>query len=108
MSREVALIIAQIICYNGFLSPKDFNADGIELSGGEGQKVEIVGAFYKDAPFIILDEQTSALDPIAEFDIYKGVEELTSGRTAIYVSHRLTAIRFTDKIIVLNGGVICE
>ena len=87
---------------------KDFNSDGIELSGGEGQKVAIARAFYKNAQFIILDEPTSALDPIAENYIYKRFEELTAGRSAIYISHRLTTTRFTDKIIVLSEGTICE
>jgi len=90
------------------LLSKEFDSEGIELSGGEGQKVAIARAFYKNAPFIILDEPTAALDPIAEYDIYKSFAELTSGRTAIYISHRLTTTRFTDKIIVLSNGGICE
>ena len=68
----------------------------------------IARAFYKNAPLIILDEPMSALDPIAEYDIYKSFEDLISGRTAIYISHRLTTTRFTDKIIVFNEGTICE
>lgn len=87
---------------------KEFDSEGIELSGGEGQKVAIARAFYKDAPLVILDEPTSALDPIAEYDIYKGFARLTSDRTAIYISHRLTTTRFTDKIFVLSDGKICE
>ena len=87
---------------------KEFDPEGIELSGGEGQKVAIARAFYKDAPLVILDEPTSALDPIAEYDIYKSFATLTSNRTAIYISHRLTTTRFTDRIFVLSEGEICE
>ena len=80
----------------------------MELSGGEGQKLAIARTLYKDPPLIILDEPTSALDPIAEYEIYQKFNELVQGRTAIYISHRLSSTRFTDKIAVFSDGELCE
>lgn len=87
---------------------KEFDPDGIELSGGEGQKVAIARAVYRDAPIIIFDEPTSALDPIAEYNIYRNFHELANGKTAIYISHRLSSTRFTDKIAVFANGTVSE
>ncbi len=90
-----------------FLS-KEFNENGIELSGGESQKLAIARTLYKDPPLIILDEPTSALDPIAEYDIYQRFSNLVRGRTAVYISHRLSSTRFTDNIAVFENGELCE
>lgn len=82
--------------------------DGIELSGGELQRLMLARALYKNAPIIILDEPTSALDPIAESEIYNKYSELTNGRMAVYISHRLASTRFCDRIILIAEGSIDE
>lgn len=87
---------------------KEFDPDGIELSGGEGQKIAIARAVYRGAPIIIFDEPTSALDPIAEYDIYKNFHDLAEKRTAIYISHRMSSTRFTDHTAVFANGTIAE
>lgn len=87
---------------------KEFDSEGIDFSGGECQKLAIARAIYKDAPLIILDEPASALDPIAEYDVYKRFSELAAGKCAVYISHRLSSTRFTDKIAVFSDGEICE
>lgn len=84
------------------------HTDAIELSGGEKQKLALARALYKDAPVIILDEPTAALDPIAESEIYHRYAELTAGRTSIYISHRLASTRFCDRILLIGGGGIAE
>ena len=81
--------------------------DGIDLSGGERQKVWMARAFYKEAPILILDEPTAALDPIAENEIYTGFHEIIGNKTALFISHRLSACRFSKEILVFeNGNVI--
>lgn len=87
---------------------KDFDEDGVNISGGEAQKIALARALYRDAPFIILDEPTAALDPIAEAEIYAGFDELAGGRTAIYISHRLSSCRFCDRIAVFDAGEIVQ
>lgn len=87
---------------------KEFDPDGIELSGGEGQKIAIARAVYRGAPIVIFDEPTSALDPIAEYDIYRNFHDLAENRTAIYISHRLSSTRFTDKTAVFVNNTIAE
>lgn len=87
---------------------KQFDKDGIEPSGGEQQKIAIARALIKDAPVVILDEPTAALDPIAEYEIYKHFEEMVYGKTAIYISHRLSSCQFCDKIAVFSEGTIAE
>lgn len=82
--------------------------DGIELSGGETQRFMLARALYKNAPMMILDEPTAALDPISENDIYNKYNELTKGKTSIYISHRLASTRFCDRIIFLKDGEIAE
>lgn len=82
--------------------------DGIELSGGETQRLMLARALYKDAPIIILDEPTAALDAIAENDIYLKYHEMTRGRSSVYISHRLASTRFCDRIILLENGKIVE
>lgn len=82
--------------------------DGINLSGGELQRLMLARALYKNAPIIVLDEPTSALDPIAESEIYNKYSELTDGRMAVYISHRLASTRFCDRIILIAEGHIDE
>lgn len=82
--------------------------DGIELSGGEVQRLMLARALYKDAPVIVLDEPTAALDPIAESEIYDKYNDLTGGRTSLYISHRLASTQFCDRIILLANGSIVE
>ena len=82
--------------------------DGIHLSGGELQRLMLARALYKNAPIIVLDEPTSALDPIAESEIYNRYSELTDGRMAVYISHRLASTRFCDRIILIAEGSIAE
>lgn len=87
---------------------KGFDEQGIEISGGEAQKIALARALYKDAPFIILDEPTAALDPIAEYDIYKRFNDLVTNKTAIYISHRLSSCRFCDNIAVFHEGRLIQ
>ncbi len=87
---------------------KEYEQDGVQFSGGEAQKIAIARALYKNAPFIILDEPTAALDPIAEADIYSQFDEITGDKTAIYISHRLSSCRFCDEIAVFDDGNIVE
>lgn len=84
------------------------NGEGVALSGGEAQKVAIARALYKNAPFIILDEPTAALDPITEAEIYENFDMLVGDKTAIYISHRMSSCKFCDRIIVLAEGCIAE
>ena len=86
---------------------KNLTEDGVDVSGGEAQKIAIARALYKDAPFIILDEPTAALDPIAEAEIYSKFNDIAGDKTAIYISHRLSSCKFCDEIAVFHdGGVI--
>ncbi len=87
---------------------KSVNERATELSGGEKQKLALARALYKDAPVIILDEPTAALDPIAENEIYQKYAELTEGRTSVYISHRLASTRFCDRILFLDNQTIEE
>ena len=87
---------------------KEFDENGIEFSGGEGQKMAIARAIYKNTPIIILDEPTSALDPIMEYEIYQRFNDLSKGKTTIYISHRLSSARFTDKVAVFVEGKLSE
>lgn len=87
---------------------KDFNESGIEFSGGEGQKLAIARALYKDSPIMILDEPTASLDPIAEYEVLERIYSAAQEKTAIIISHRLSTTQFTDKIAVLQNGVLVE
>ena len=87
---------------------KDLDKEGVTVSGGEAQKIAIARALYKDAPFIILDEPTAALDPIAEAEIYSKFSHIAGDKTAVYISHRLSSCKFCDEIAVFDGGAIVQ
>ena len=86
----------------------DYEKDGVNVSGGEAQKIAIARALYKDSPFIILDEPTAALDPIAEAEIYGKFDEIAGDKTAIYISHRLSSCKFCDEIAVFHEGAVIQ
>ncbi len=87
---------------------KDFDEHGVEISGGEAQKIALARALYKDAPFILLDEPTAALDPISEYEVYSNFNAISGDKTAVYISHRLASCRFCDKIAVFDEGGIVQ
>lgn len=87
---------------------KDLSEDGVDVSGGEAQKIAIARALYKNAPFIILDEPTAALDPIAEAEIYEKFDAIAGDKTAIYISHRLSSCKFCDEIAVFHEGAVIQ
>ena len=87
---------------------KDLSEEGVEVSGGEAQKIAIARALYKNAPFIILDEPTAALDPIAEAEIYAKFNDISGDKTAIYISHRLSSCKFCDEIAVFHEGAVIQ
>jgi ATP-binding cassette, subfamily B, bacterial len=87
---------------------KQFDESGIEPSGGEAQKIAIARALYKNAPVVILDEPTAALDPIAEYEIYNHFDRLVGGKIAVYISHRLSSCKFCDRIAVFSKDTIAE
>lgn len=87
---------------------KQINEDGTELSGGEAQKLMLARALYKDAPVLVLDEPTAALDPVAENEIYQEYDRMTRGKNALFISHRLASTRFCDRILYLEQGEIIE
>ena len=87
---------------------KELSEDGVDISGGEAQKIAIARALYKDAPFIILDEPTAALDPIAEAEIYSKFDEIAGDKTAIYISHQLSSCKFCDEIAVFHEGAVIQ
>lgn len=87
---------------------KDFHEDGVELSGGERQKIAIARSIFKGAPIVIMDEPTAALDPIAECEVYEQFNDIVDYKIAIYISHRLASCRFCDRIIVLESGRIIQ
>lgn len=82
--------------------------DGIDFSGGERQKLSMSRALYKGSPIILLDEPTAALDPIAEYELYKSFDKVVGGKLAVYISHRLSSTRFCDSIVMFSGGTIAE
>lgn len=85
-----------------------FDEGGVDVSGGEAQKIAIARALYKNAPFIILDEPTAALDPVAEAEIYARFNDIVGDKTAVYISHRLSSCRFCDEIMVFDGGTVVQ
>lgn len=87
---------------------KDYTDAGVEISGGEAQKIAIARAVYKEAPFVLLDEPTAALDPLAEAEIYANFDKIAGEKTAVYISHRLSSCRFCKKIAVFDGGRLVQ
>lgn len=87
---------------------RELDQTGVQLSGGEAQKAAIARALYKDAPFIILDEPTAALDPVAEAEIYAKFDQIAGDRTAVYISHRLSSCKFCDEILVFDQGALVQ
>lgn len=93
--------------YETYLNREVFE-EAMLLSGGETQRLMLARALYKNAPFIVLDEPTAALDPIAESEMYQKYNEMTSGKSSIYISHRLASTRFCDRIVLIDNGGIGE
>lgn len=87
---------------------KDVDTEGVRLSGGEAQKVALARALYRDAPFLILDEPTAALDPLAEEEVYNSIQKIARNKTSIFISHRLSSCRFADRIAVFDAGRIVQ
>jgi len=87
---------------------KEYDEEGIEMSGGQSQKIAIARALYKPAEMVILDEPASALDPIAEAEIYEKFNSLVEDKTAIYISHRMSSSIFCDKILIIDGGTVAD
>ena len=82
--------------------------DGVDLSGGEKQKLALARALYKKSKIIVLDEPTAALDALAEFRLYQSFNELVGDRTAVYISHRLSSTRFCDRVAMFKDGEMVE
>lgn len=87
---------------------KHLDLHGVELSGGENQRLALARALYKDGPILVLDEPTAALDPLAEYDMYQRLAQMTEGKTSIFISHRLSSTRFCDRILLLEDGRVVE
>lgn len=87
---------------------KSFDAEGVEISGGEAQKIALARALYKNAPIMVLDEPTASLDPIAEAEIYSHFNEMVQNKTAVYISHRLSSCRFCSRIAVFDKGELVQ
>ncbi len=87
---------------------RDFDENGVEISGGEAQKIALARVLYQDAPFIVLDEPTAALDPEAEAEVYTKFNDIVEDKTAVYISHRLSSCRFCDEIAVFDGGRVVQ
>lgn len=85
-----------------------FDSEGIEVSGGEAQKIALARAIYQNAPIIVLDEPTAALDPLAEFEIYTYFNDIVKEKTTFYISHRLSSCRFCDEVVVFHEGELVE
>ncbi|MCL2226720.1 MAG: ABC transporter ATP-binding protein/permease [Oscillospiraceae bacterium] len=87
---------------------KTYDEDGTQVSGGEAQKIALARALYRDAPIVVLDEPTAALDPIAEYEVYSTFEQTIGGKTAVFISHRLSSCRFCHDIAVFEGGQMVQ
>lgn len=87
---------------------KECCADGVNFSGGEKQKIAIARAIHKDAPFVIMDEPTAALDPEAEAEVFEGFDRMVGNKTAIYISHRLASCKFCEDILVFDEGQVVQ
>jgi ATP-binding cassette subfamily B protein len=86
----------------------EFDKEGVNFSGGESQKIAISRAFYKNADILIMDEPSSALDPLAEYELNKAMESAAEGKTVFYISHRLSTTRDADRILMLENGRVVE
>ena len=87
---------------------QDVDPEGVSLSGGETQRLMLARALYKGAPVVLLDEPTAALDPLAERQMYERYDELTAGKTSVFISHRLSSTRFCERILDMEGGRVVE
>ena len=87
---------------------RSLEEEGVEISGGEAQKIALARALYKDAPIVVLDEPTAALDPVSEHEVYNGFRSLVGEKTAIFISHRLSSCRFCDEILVFHEGELIQ
>jgi ATP-binding cassette subfamily B protein/ATP-binding cassette subfamily C protein len=87
---------------------KLFDTNGIELSGGEGQKLALARALFKDTPIVVLDEPTAALDPYSEYEIFDKFHENTKEKLVVFISHRLSSCKLSDRILVFKGGEITQ
>ena len=87
---------------------KGYDSSGVEISGGEAQKIALARALYKDAPFVLLDEPTAALDPVSEYEVYSDFNSISGDKTTVYISHRLASCRFCDQIAVFDQGKIVQ
>lgn len=87
---------------------KECRSDGVNFSGGERQKIAIARAIYKNAPFVIMDEPTAALDPEAEAEVFEGFDKMVGNKTAIYISHRLASCKFCEDILVFDMGQVVQ
>ncbi len=87
---------------------QDISDEGVEISGGEAQKIALARALYKDAPFVLLDEPTASLDPLSEYEVYSGFDAMVGAKTAIYISHRLSSCQFCDDIAVFHEGRLIQ
>ena len=87
---------------------REYENDGVDFSGGEQQKIALARALYKDAPFMILDEPTAALDPIAEAEVYARFNDIASDKTSVFISHRLSSCKFCDEIAVFHKGHLVQ
>ena len=101
------IVIGQRYDGSGEQLGRRFN-EGVELSGGEWQKVALARAYMKDAQLMILDEPTAALDARAEYEVFQRFAELTKGKTAVLISHRFSTVRMADRILVLEKGELLE
>ena len=87
---------------------KDFEEEGIEISGGEEQKIAMARALYRKAPIIVLDEPTAALDPLSESELFRSFNNVIGDKTGVFISHRLSSCRFCDKIAVFDHGHLVQ
>lgn len=101
-------VLAGLLEGENTLLVRELHENAVELSGGQRQKLALARALYKDSPVVILDEPTAALDPITEDEIYRQYDEMTRGKTAVFISHRLASTQFCDKIYLLEDGKIAE
>ena len=110
VSDSVFALARDLIAYSVLIGMlyQDNEENGVEISGGEAQKIAIARALYKDSPIIILDEPTAALDPKSEAEIYDDFAGLIKGKTAIFISHRMSSTRDSDAIAVIADGVVKE